>query len=125
MDVGGGGLGSCRQRVQEGKPRGGWGGVETEVREREKERAEGWSEGRERWRVCPGDARLVRRRGTGYSPGRERLFYMSAPADSCGQEFRSSFCHPAYARSSVTKTCQSPAAAGHKRSSAQTLPPLC
>lgn len=80
-------MGSGSQRVQEGKPRRGWGV------EREKERAEGWSEGRERWRVCPGDARLVRRRGTGYSPGRERLFCMSAPADSCGQEFRSSFCH--------------------------------
>lgn len=70
-----------------------------EVREREKERAEGGVKaGREGWRVCPGDARqkLERRRGTGYSPGRG-LFYMSAPADSSGQEFRSSFCHRAYA----------------------------
>lgn len=46
------------------------------------------------------------------------LFYMSALADSSGQEFRSSFCHRAYA---VTKTCQSTAAAGHKLSSTHTL----
>lgn len=64
--------------------------------------------------VCPGDARrrLEKTRGTGYSPGRG-LFHTSAPADSCRQEFSSSFCHRAYARSSVTKTRRSAAAAGH------------
>lgn len=86
---------------------GGETGGETEVGEREKERAEGGvkrgKEGEERrggegWGFCPGDARqkLERRRRTGYSPGR-RLFHTSAPADSSGQEFRSSFCHRAYA----------------------------
>ena len=89
MDVGErerkGGEGLSRERAREG---------ETEVREREKERAEGGAKGG-RWRVCPGDARQKRRRGTRYSPGRG-LFYMSAPADSSRQEFRSSFCHRAY-----------------------------
>lgn len=77
--------------------------------EKGKGKSRGWSEereggrgeerwGGEGWGFCPGDARqkLERRRGTGYSPGR-RLFHMSAPADSSGQEFRSSFCHRAYA----------------------------
>lgn len=66
--------------------------------------------------VCPGDARLrlEKTRGTGYSPGRG-LFHASAPADSCRQEFRSSFCQRAYARSSVTKTRGCAAAAGHGR----------
>lgn len=42
------------------------------------------------------------------------LFRTGAPADSCRQELRSSFCHRAYARSSVTKnTPESAAAAGH------------
>lgn len=72
---------------------------------------------RRRGGVCPGDARLERTRGTGYSPGRG-LFHASAPADSCRQEFRSSFCHRAYARSSVTKTRRSAAAAGHGRAAA-------
>lgn len=67
--------------------------------------------------VCPGDARLERTGGTGYSPGRG-LFHPSAPADSCRQEFRSSFCHRAYARSSVTKTRRPAAAAGHGRAAA-------
>lgn len=91
-----------------GHGRGNCGG-ETEVGEREKERAEGGvkrgKEGEERrGGVGKGGGfvlgmrgrKLERRRGTGYSPGR-RLFHMSAPADSSGQEFRSSFCHRAYA----------------------------
>lgn len=67
------------------KPRGG----KRRLERGEKERAEGGV-------VCPdaGEERR-RRRGTGYSPGRG-LFYMNAPADSSGQEFRSSFCHRAY-----------------------------
>lgn len=83
--------------VDRGRGRGNRGG-ETEVREREKERAEGGVlGGKEGWRGCPGDARQkLERRRTGYSPGRG-LFYMSAHADSSGQEFRSSFCHCAYA----------------------------
>lgn len=69
--------------------------------------------------VCPGDARLrlEKTRGTGYSPGRG-LFHTGALADSCRQEFRSSFCHRAYARSAVTKTRGSAAAAGHGRAAA-------
>lgn len=87
-------------------------------------RGRGKSRGREEGGgLCPGGARLrlERTRGTGYSPGRG-LFRTSAPADSWRQEFRSSFCHRAYARSSVTKTHQSAAAAGHGRA-AQGLHP--
>lgn len=79
--------------------------------ERKEQRVEGLSWGRE----CRGSGRDT--------PGRG-LFCVSAPADSYGQEFSSSFCHRANAPSSVTKTCRSTAAAGNEPSAAHTLLPL-
>lgn len=66
-------------------------GRKRRFKRRKEQEGRGWG-----WGVCPGDARLrlEKTRGTGYSPGRG-LFHAGAPADSCRQEFRSSFCHRA------------------------------
>lgn len=93
---------SCRRRLWER-------GEEMEVQEEEEERAEGGRKVEGFVLGMPGrgwrrQEELEIHRGEDFSA-------TSAPADSCRQEFRSSFCHRAYARSSVTKTHRSAAAA--------------
>lgn len=84
MDVGGG---SGRQRVQQGKPCVCVWGCRLEKGKRKEQRGE----------VKGGrGGRFVLGKRDWIFTGERGLFYMSAPADSCRQEFRSSFCHRAY-----------------------------